>query len=476
MEEVNDLLQGSLDEGFETDRTEALEDSKKELIPENSMIHFVENRFNRAEDKKRYDERRFIEAYTNFRGIPGSDIKFTEAERSRVFIKVTKTKVQAAYAQITEVLFGNGRFPLTVDKTILPDGIVDEVSFDPNMPAGSTPPLFGTNSGPALPPGATQHTLSSNLGPLTEKLEPVKDRLVRGPGTTPTAVTFNPADVAAKKMEKKIHDQLEEANANKQLRMASFECALFGTGLLKGPFAVDKEYPSWDEGGNYTPLMKTTPMMSNVSVWNAYPDPDATNMDECEYFIERHKLARSQLRSLGKRPHFRKDAINNAIEYGSNYVRKDWESVLEDGTGYPEVERWEVLEYWGYIPVDILREHGVKVSEELEELQEINTNVWICNGQILRLVLNPFKPSRIPYYAVPYEINPYSFFGIGVAENMSDTQTLMNGFMRMAVDNAVLSGNVIFEVDETNLAPGQDLEVYPGKTPRWCSRSGNLCH
>ena len=44
----------------------------------------------------------------------------------------------------------------------------------------------------------------------------------------------------------------------------------------------------------------------------------------------------------------------------------------------------------------------------------------------------------------PYELNPYSFFGVGIAENMDDTQTLMNGFMRMAVDNAVLSGNLTY--------------------------------
>ena len=36
---------------------------------------------------------------------------------------------------------------------------------------------------------------------------------------------------------------------------------------------------------------------------------------------------------------------------------------------------------------------------------------------------------------------------------MDDTQTLMNGFMRMAIDNAALSGNLIIEVDETNLVP-----------------------
>jgi hypothetical protein len=42
----------------------------------------------------------------------------------------------------------------------------------------------------------------------------------------------------------------------------------------------------------------------------------------------------------------------------------------------------------------------------------------------------------------------------------------MNGFMRMAVDNAVLSGNLIMELDETNLVPGQDLSLYPGKVFR----------
>jgi hypothetical protein len=49
---------------------------------------------------------------------------------------------------------------------------------------------------------------------------------------------------------------------------------------------------------------------------------------------------------------------------------------------------------------------------------------------------------------------------------MEDTQLLMNGFMRMAVDNGALSGNLLIEIDETNLVPGQDLSVYPGKVFR----------
>ena len=100
----------------------------------------------------------------------------------------------------------------------------------------------------------------------------------------------------------------------------------------------------------------------------------------------------------------------------------------------------------------------------LKDLDELNCNVWTCNGEVLRFVLNPFKPTRIPYYAVPYEHNPYSFFGVGIAENMDDTQTLMNGFMRMAIDNAALSGNLIIEVDETNLVPAKTSQCIPEKS------------
>ena len=108
----------------------------------------------------------------------------------------------------------------------------------------------------------------------------------------------------------------------------------------------------------------------------------------------------------------------------------------------------------------------IEIPKELDAYDEVQINAWICNDKLLRLVINPFKPSKIPYMSAPYELNPYSFFGVGLAENMDDTQTLMNGFMRMAVDNAVLSGNLLIEVDETNLVPGQDLSVYPGKVFR----------
>jgi hypothetical protein len=241
---------------------------------------------------------------------------------------------------------------------------------------------------------------------------------------------------------------------------------LFGTGIIKGPFAYDKEYPRWDSEGNYDPIMETIPKLEYVSIWDMYPDPDARNMAESEYVVQRHRLSRSQLRNLKKRPHFRDESIELAIDYGPDYQREYWEDALEDHNQSDTIDRFEVIEYWGIMDSELAEEADLKIPKELKDRDQMEVNVWVCNGQILRLVLNPFTPSRIPFCAVPYELNPYGLFGIGVAENMTDTQLLMNGFMRMSVDNAALSGNLLIEIDETNLVPGQDLSVYPGKVFR----------
>lgn len=455
------------------DKTIALEDVKnkdEEGFSGDSLISYIQERYTRSEESRRADESRWLRAYRNYRGIYGPDVQFTETEKSRVFIKVTKTKTLAAYSQIAEVLFSNNKFPLSVDPTVLPDGVLADVHSDPKEMAASGAPTmpteipFGENSA-NIPKGFDLDALEQMLGSMKDDLKDLPN-LKAGPGVTPSSMTFSPATVAAKKMEKKIHDQLDETGASKHLRSTAFEMALFGTGVMKGPFAVNKEYANWDEAGAYKPLIKTVPEASHVSLWNFYWDPDATNTDECQYVIERHKMSRTQLRALKKRPYFRENVIDQIIAEGEGYVKKYWEDDLRDYTPNFGVERFEVLEYWGNVDIDLLEENDITVPEDMMDAGELQANIWFCNGKILRLVLNPFKPAKIPYYAVPYELNPYSLAGVGVAENMDDTQTLMNGFMRMAVDNAVLSGNLVFEVDETNLVPGQDLSVYPGKVFR----------
>ena len=448
---------------MDIEETSAIEDVAEEDYRDpltGHIIQFVKDKYSKADTARQLDEERWIQAYRNYRGLYGPDVQFTSTEKSRVFVKVTKTKVLAAYGQIAEVLFGGNKFPISIDPTTLPDGVPDTVNFESNDE------LIKAKGTPDLQPGETYPDFLNRLAGLEDELEPVADKLEEGPGSTPSAIQLHPAEVAAKKMEKKIHDQLEESHAKKHLRASAFETALFGTGVMKGPFAIDKEYPNWDEEGNYSPMFKTVPQTTSVSIWNFYPDPDAATMEEAEYVVERHKMSRSQVRGLKNRPYFRENAVDNALRLGESYRKQWWEHIMEDNSEEDRADRFEVLEFWGFVDKEVIEDQGVDIPKDLEDADQLSVNIWICNGQVLRLVMNPFTPAYIPYFAAPYEMNPYSIFGVGIAENMDDTQTLMNGFMRMAVDNAALSGNLLIEVDETNLVPGQDLSVYPGKVFR----------
>ena len=439
--------------------------AEEQNIELSNTVAYIKSQYERAKDARLSDEDRWLDAYRNYRGVYSSEVQFTETEKSKAFIKVTKTKVLAAYAQVVDVLFAGSKFPIGIEARKYPNNVEDKVTFNPNR-LTTEKVKEQANLDYKVPYNIARPDIAKDLGIYKDKLGPIEDELEVDTSNIQGSMVFEPAKVAAQRMEKLMHDQLDETEAPKHLRSVAFETCLFGTGVMKGPFAQSKEYPRWNEDGEYSPIMETIPKMEYVSIWDFYPDPDARNMSEAEFTIQRHRLNRTQLRSLKKRPHFRDESIELAIDYGADYYRSYWEDALEEDSVSEQMDRFEVLEYWGVLDNELAEEADLELPDELADQDQVQVNIWVCNGQILRLVLNPFTPSRIPYLAVPYELNPYSFFGIGVAENMTDTQLLMNGFMRMAVDNGALSGNLLIEVDETNLVPGQDLQVYPGKVFR----------
>ena len=255
------------------------------------------------------------------------------------------------------------------------------------------------------------------------------------------------------------------------MRNAIFESCLLGTGIIKGPFTYNKTVHKYSASGNgnardYNPNFVKVPKIEFVSIWDLYPDPNARNMDECEFVIQRHRLNRHQFLDLINRPYFSKEKIEECIAMGPAYERLYWETNIDLEGGFSsdlENNRYEVLEYWGTMDAMSAREEGLAIDESIEDATEVQVNVWICKNKVIRIVENPFKPFRIPYQSFAYEKNPYNFFGIGVPENMDDAQQVMNGHARMAIDNLALAGNLVFDIDESALVNNQNMEVYPGK-------------
>ena len=354
-----------------------LSSPEQELPEENEVFvsrlaGLVEEKFEQAERGRQDDETRWLNSYHNYRGVYNKNVKFKENEKSKVFIKVTKTKTLAAYGQLADVVFSGSKFPLQIQETVVPDGIAKSAHLNPlKETMGDTmdvsPELEGNldyqpqegitednvgnfnpydvgfaGDGNELKPGAIQTDTDKFLGSLEEEYTNEEGDVVvqEGPARSPEMPQIQPAQIAARRMEKLIHDQIEESSGTTELRNALFEAVLLGTGIIKGPFNHNKTLHTWEE---------------------------------------------------------------------------------------------------------------------------IQINAWICMGKILRIVANPFKPNRIPYHAFPYEKNPYSFWGVGVPENMEDAQQIMNGHARMAIDNLALAGSLVFDIDEAALVSGQSMEIYPGK-------------
>jgi len=475
---VDEMMTSSMEE---EERLEAL----------SPLVIDINNKFSAVTNKRTDDEDRWLQAYHNYRGKYYKNIHFTQHEKSRVFVKVTKTKVLAAYGQIIDVLFGTGKFPLVIEETVVPDGIAEYAHMNPmkeemgvnqiepqiegNLEYTPGQPLEQPESdlgypgdGNQLPPGATFNSLGGiQLGGLQEEFEEAD--LSEGPAPVPEMPQIKPAQIAARRLQKLIEDQLDESDANVALRSAIFESCLLGTGIIKGPFTYNKTLHQYVDGGNgreYTPKEVKVPKVEFVSIWDFYPDPNARTMEECEYVIQRHRLNRHQFKDLLNRPYFNKEAIHKCLEMGPSYDRKTWETAIDsENNSYGDLEsnRYEVLEYWGTIDAMSARENGLNIDEEVEDFMEVQVNMWTSNGKIIRLVENPFTPFRIPYQSFSYEKNPYQFFGIGVPENMDDAQAIMNGHARMAIDNLALAGNLVFDIDESALVQNQNMEVYPGK-------------
>ena len=211
----------------------------------NSLVALLTDRFVAAQSSRNQDESRWLTAYHNDRGLYGKSVRFRESEKSRVFVKVTKTKVLAAFGQLVDVIFGGNKFPIGVSETKVPEGIEKHVNFNPSLETSLPQPeeepetqeeaeeenpfdVGYEGDDRVLKPGATYGSGKFEVVRPERKLD-----MQEGLSPFPEALEANPAQKAARRMEKLIHDQIEESSGSSELRSALFECSLFGTGIVK---------------------------------------------------------------------------------------------------------------------------------------------------------------------------------------------------------------------------------------------------
>ncbi len=443
-----------------------LQEEIEENVRMSPLVSRIHKQLEEAETSRYTAENQWIKNLQAYRGVDHNDkgknegkAEFRSSEEHKPYIRTTTVKTRAGYAQIMESLLQNSRFPLMIESTPVSSGAPNQAVNNPNLPESQSDFGIGyAGDGREMQPGATQESMSwKDSDPLYANLKEGHDQ------SGGQFAQLSPAARSAEQMTKLIQDQLEESNANTELRKSVFEACLLGSGIMKGVFTEEKTIHRWVDG-EYSPEKIKQPKVRSCSVWDLYVDPNAMEFNDAEWVVERHRKTAKQMRDLMSINGFRADKVEKCLSYGANYTNKQFEHIVrEEEAIMNKGKLWEVLEYWGYVSKEEALAAGLAIDSDAPQVQ---VNMWICGECILRIATNPFLPQRIPYFMFDYEEDAYNLYGTGIPETMEDSQKMMNGFARLAVDNLALAGNMVFDMDESMLVPGQNTDIYPGKVFR----------
>ena len=418
----------------------------------------LRDQFQEYKDARKQTEDEWLKDLRQFNAIYEPDILARLEEsgaRSKVYVGLTRTKVMAAYSRIIDLLFQHGDAYFAVQATEIPQ--IDPLQAM-QMRSVAQEQLVQASG---LDPAANQDLVIARMKELESEFQEVEKKI---------------ADDAAEKMTRIILDQLQDVNAEQKLKNSIMEACIFGSGAVKaGTVRIDrkKSYSkqldpqTGQQSFALVQIEQPAPELETVSIFDLYPDPYCTSLDDCDGLFRRHVLTRSQFRELGNLPGFDSDMVRYVLKHNKkgNHDEENHERTRRSIAGineHSESNRYEVLEYWGNIDGHQLEENGFEFEEGADLYEDYSVCVWICGDKVLKVMLNPVAGYKIPYMIFPYENSPHSFWGTGVPKMMRDSQTTMNAATRIWIDNLALSSGPLVEVNTDLLADGEDpTEIYP---------------
>ena len=364
-------------------------------------------------------------------------LKLINNKRSKANISITRAKVRASTARVCDILF-----PAAGDKHF---GVVPS-------------PV------PELDNRVTAEIVAQILE-MTGK-EPTMAEL--------TNIIYDEAVRRAANMEKTIEDQLNRVKYKEIIRNVLDGGHIYGTGILKGPLVEEHKAKRWvpiDGDWQVIELKSISPFCESVSIWDIYPDMSVTKVEDMDYVFQRYVFPKHKVVGLKRRPGFRGDVIDEYLKAhpkGNTAVKQhevDLGSLSRDELGAYQKSahsnKYEIIEYWGYLSLDKLAECGVPLDPATMGTIVV-ANVWMIDGYVIKAVVSPLEGATIPYYFYYYEKDETSIYGTGLPKIMRDPSILFNAGIRALLDNAAVSAGPYIEANTELLHDDEDpTDLYP---------------
>lgn len=426
----------------------AIDTNDEEQHELDSLGNILQTKYFEYKDARDEIEDSWIEDLRAFMGQydPNVLAKIRErGDRSQVYVGLTRTKVLAAFSRITDLLFQPGQKFFSIEST----PIAKQPLVEKDLTEQAALEIM--QAAQVVDPNLVDDLIQARLMELKTELEEETERRVEN-------------------MEEAILDQSLESNLEGKMKDAIMEQVIFGTGAMKaGTLRIEKDH-KWikgDEGFSLIYEENLVPEMEAVSIFDLYPDPYATSIEDMRNLFRRHVISRQEFVDLKEFPGFNEDIIDEIVEdyHHGNHTEEQHEKDRREIANVNEITtktgKFEVLEFWGSVNGYDLEELGVDLGED-DPTQEYQANIWISSGKVIKAQMNPLPGGIIPYFIFPYEKNPHAFWGTGVPRMMRDSQQTMNSATRIYLDNVALSSGPMVEVNTDIMASGEDpTELYP---------------
>lgn len=404
----------------------------------------IKRNFDEVAGKRANYEDNWLSDLRQYKGIYDPEVKAKfDKNRSRSFIRETRTKVRTLDARLLDLLF-----PANGEKNW---GI--EVTPNPSIPSSIEEFLIKNITGILIQSG--------------EKRPPNKEEMNLAIRTYSTE--------ACNKMSQVIDDQLSEIKYRSVIRDTVHSGHLYGTGWLKGPLVDQIAEKHWEmqtvEDGSFswvlTDKVISVPYAEFKPIWNCYPDLSVTDISLARFMCERHTMPRHKLIQLSSRSDFNSDIIKqymlDNIDGNAKYSSYETElyQLKENNTVSQTSVKgsYELIEYWGYIAgEDLLTfdNEGVSPIIGSNTIIDFAVNIWILDNEVIKLAINPISGLVIPYHVYYFDKDESSIFGEGIPSIMRDPQRLVNASVRAMIDNAAHCAGPQYEINVDLLSEGED--------------------
>lgn len=453
-----------------------------------SIISRLETDVTDRIQKRQQIERRWIEDLRQFHGRYPEQVEAVlmgDPDRSSVFINVTRPKTRDWSARVSDMLFPNDDKNWGIKPTPVPELTEESKQAVKAAEAEEAKAQAAADEhNQMVDAGGEQGPDPAALAAMEQKAQTHATNAVDLRAKEKEFATlFDQAKRRAQLMEREIDDQLVESRFPAVCRDIIDDATKLGPGILKGPLTAAKPRRRWikqevqQEDGTMSSAFALSqdsdprPMFRRTDPWHFFPDPDATSIEDNESTFERHLLGKAGMRRKGKMLGWDMGVLADILrDPPSPTTEGDYQwltqlRMMEKQEQASFINRYCVWEYHGPMERDEIAamiqvlgraEDAVKFLEGSTEADETPmVIIYFCQGKLLKIEeYFPLDSGESLYSVFPFEKAEASILGaVGVPYLMRHEQSMLNGAVRMMMDNGGLSVGPQIVIDKTQIEP-----------------------